>query len=973
MIKKLFAFLVLACAICVGQNIEAGSVAFSPLLVSTLPTASSNNGRVFLVTDGASAGDCTTGGGSNPVLCRSNGTVYASLPGIGSFVSGNGITSGVSGFPVYPSGVANTLTPSTAYIDAWVARCSSGYSAGADVGTCVNYLTTNFPTSVIDLRGLPAKMYLNSPLITPAAFLLTAVANASGGNTTYTGTFPVASMVSACAAPPCSITIAGFTTSANNGNFQIISSTSTTLVVANASGAAGTCPTNCTNATSSATRASSDQFSGTLILGNSIFFINNVTGLQTFGGGINIEGNGRSNNGTGTSTDSTSIPYNSGTGTDFELCSTHDTLVADYTTLCGSTAYTAVLTADGNNYPAIITMNGYLPSAGAVGTIGATQFASRITGITVGCGMQANSVGFANASSQEGSFFNNFYWHDCTAAGSIGVDFGMGTGGAQNFWATDCQGSTIAGKTNAFSAVGIRIWASTGNGLPSGMLRCSVVNNAGGNNPNYDFEYVGGTQNVGEFILGYSHFESATIAGIAAGVVTVKGTDQGGAANGLLLIDDNGGPGFSTGAGTGFIRVFSNANLSGALVTNLQILGTGATGQGSAPTNLIADDNNTAIPIAIKFVARYETDGTITGGKIISDTSNTNTTPLNGAQLPTSANGVSTNSSKQLVASTAHNTSVPLVCAAASGSGSAYTCSTSPTFVPADGDLITFQADVASAGAVTLVVNGQAGTPAVQKAGGSTDPIVANDFRVGGDYSMEFDGTNWQLLSATGNDPTNASNLTSGNISTARISSALAAGTIPGSFTTLTYGSLAAVNAHVSNVTAVTVSNPTAATDTILMALSLPASYFVSVGQPYTIHGSGVLSTTAASVPLVTITPKLCSVAGCATGTVTPLAAIQSAALNTTALTNATWVFNAVATVASTGASCNLIVKGTLTIETGASVAAADSIYADSNIATSSPNQTCTNALFLDFFVQQSTTGASNSYKQLMGVISPLP
>lgn len=98
----------------------------------------------------------------------------------------------------------------------------------------------------------------------------------------------------------------------------------------------------------------------------------------------------------------------------------------------------------------------------------------------------------------------------------------------------------------------------------------------------------------------------------------------------------------------------------------------------------------------------------------------------------------------------AHGVSKPLPCVAASGSGTAYTCSTTPTFVPADHDLIMFEADVASTGAVTLVVNGQAGTPAVQKGGGSATPLVANDFRIGGDYLAEFDGANWQIQGQLG-------------------------------------------------------------------------------------------------------------------------------------------------------------------------------------------------------------------------------
>ena len=60
--------------------------------------------------------------------------------------------------------------------------------------------------------------------------VLSAASNASGGNTTYTGTFatPYPAGYSAV--------IAGFTNSVNNGTFKIVSCNSTTLVVANPSG-----------------------------------------------------------------------------------------------------------------------------------------------------------------------------------------------------------------------------------------------------------------------------------------------------------------------------------------------------------------------------------------------------------------------------------------------------------------------------------------------------------------------------------------------------------------------------------------------------------------------------------------------------------------------------------------------------------------------------------------------------------------
>lgn len=62
---------------------------------------------------------------------------------------------------------------------------------------------------------------------------LTAVANASAGNTSYTGTFSPT-------LPAGSVVIAGFTTTANNGTFTIVSCSATILVVNNPSGVAQT-------------------------------------------------------------------------------------------------------------------------------------------------------------------------------------------------------------------------------------------------------------------------------------------------------------------------------------------------------------------------------------------------------------------------------------------------------------------------------------------------------------------------------------------------------------------------------------------------------------------------------------------------------------------------------------------------------------------------------------------------------------
>ncbi len=97
----------------------------------------------------------------------------------------------------------------------------------------------------------------------------------------------------------------------------------------------------------------------------------------------------------------------------------------------------------------------------------------------------------------------------------------------------------------------------------------------------------------------------------------------------------------------------------------------------------------------------------------------------------------------------AHHVASPQVCAAASASGTAYTCSTSPTFTPAAGDQIIFKADVANTGAATLNANSTA-AKSIKKQGGGT-ALVANDLLSGQDVLLIYDGTNWQMQGQLGN------------------------------------------------------------------------------------------------------------------------------------------------------------------------------------------------------------------------------
>jgi hypothetical protein len=80
--KKLLSLVILALlsSFAEGQNIAANSIDFASKTVGTLPAASSNKGRTFQITDGVSNADCTVGGGTSLVFCRSNGTSYFPVP-----------------------------------------------------------------------------------------------------------------------------------------------------------------------------------------------------------------------------------------------------------------------------------------------------------------------------------------------------------------------------------------------------------------------------------------------------------------------------------------------------------------------------------------------------------------------------------------------------------------------------------------------------------------------------------------------------------------------------------------------------------------------------------------------------------------------------------------------------------------------------------------------------------------------------
>ena len=79
------------------NNVSGGQWRPPESTVGGLPTAATNSGKVFLVTDASAAGSCGTGGGTTRELCRSNGTNYECIGNCASGGGGGGTPGGSNG------------------------------------------------------------------------------------------------------------------------------------------------------------------------------------------------------------------------------------------------------------------------------------------------------------------------------------------------------------------------------------------------------------------------------------------------------------------------------------------------------------------------------------------------------------------------------------------------------------------------------------------------------------------------------------------------------------------------------------------------------------------------------------------------------------------------------------------------------------------------------------------------------------
>ncbi len=181
--------------------------------------------------------------------------------------------------------------------------------------------------------GNPGTLTLNNPAgvaSTPGltSLALTAAAAASGSNTTYTGTVTGGS-TSCFGNVGVSVTIAGFANSANNGTFPCVSTTTTTITVANSAGVAQNMVSGLTAA--AAAVGGNTTYTGTIVAGT---VSGQYTGTTFTVAGFKSSGSGSCSGCNGT------FPYVSSTATTLTLVNS------------GGKAITGTATATPNNVTA---------------------------------------------------------------------------------------------------------------------------------------------------------------------------------------------------------------------------------------------------------------------------------------------------------------------------------------------------------------------------------------------------------------------------------------------------------------------------------------------------------------------------------------------------------------------------------------------------------------------------------------------
>jgi hypothetical protein len=158
--------------------------------------------------------------------------------------------------------------------------------------------------------------------------------------------------------------------------------------------------------------------------------------------------------------------------------------------------------------------------------------------------------------------------------------------------------------------------------------------------------------------------------------------------------------------------------------------------------------------------------------------------------------------------------------------------------------------------------------------------------------------------------------------------------------------------------TANTLVNPTAATDTQLVEISLGAGYLNTANKVIHVHADGIWVTGTTQTPTQNFKVKLCTVSGCGSGTVLTLLTWTSGAA--TASTTETWIIDGNIGTRVSGSSGTLLAHGQADLPVGTTANTAAAILHDVNTTVTSTID-LTAALFLDIMTNTSTQSTTKN------------